>query len=128
MSFFGDVGAKLAHVAQKQTDLQRAVASGELWMEAGVADAAAKRCDRTRDEINQWLSEAEQLAELRKFGDNEDGVRAAERYAQAGREVMAVMKDARTVFENMAATYRAAGGLVAITDEANAQMLRSQPE
>lgn len=128
MTFFGEVGAALADVKREQSELRREVDSGQLWMEAGVADAAARRCDRTCEEINRWLWQAEQLTERRKFGANEDGRNAAERYAQAGLEVTAVMKEARTVFENMAATYRVAGGLAATTDEANAQMLRSQHE
>lgn len=92
MAFFDQVSGQLAGIEQQQTDLRRAVDAGELWMEAGVAETAAQRCLQTSDEINQWLSNAERLTWRRSFGDNEDGRKAAARYAQAGREVMAVMK------------------------------------
>ena len=40
-SSFGQTGAWLTGVAAQQIDLQRAVAAGELGMEAGVAERAA---------------------------------------------------------------------------------------
>ena len=40
-SSFAQAGAWLTGAAAQQTDLQRAVAAGELWMEAGVAERAA---------------------------------------------------------------------------------------
>ena len=64
----------------------------------------------------------------RRFGDNEDGNRAAERFAQAGKEVVATMRNAQDVFKNMAATYRAAGRTVTQADEAGRESFRSQPE
>ncbi len=39
-SSFGQAGTWLTGAAAQQTDLQRAVAAGELWMEAGVAERA----------------------------------------------------------------------------------------
>ncbi|MDQ4010854.1 MAG: hypothetical protein M3228_09195 [Actinomycetota bacterium] len=39
-SSFEQASAQLASVVAQQTDLQRAVAAGELWMEAGVAERA----------------------------------------------------------------------------------------
>lgn len=128
MAFFEEVSSQLADVGRQQNDLQRAVASGELWMEAGVAEAAAARCQQTVDEINQWLSDARRIAERRKFGNNEDGLRAAERFGQAGDEMVTVMMNARTVFENMAATYRAAGRTVAEADAAGGQSFRGSTE
>lgn len=128
MAFFEQVSGQLAGIGQQQTDLRRAVDSGELWMEAGVAEAAAKRCDQTRDEINQWLNDTERLTQRRKFGANEDGNLAAEKFGQAGDEVVGVMVNARTVFENMAATYRAAGRTVAEADAAGEQKFQGSSE
>ncbi|MGH3899408.1 MAG: hypothetical protein ACRDTA_14445 [Pseudonocardiaceae bacterium] len=84
MSSFEQAGVQLAGVVQQQTDLQRAVAAGELWMEAGVAERAAARCDQAVEEINDWLARAYVLTRSRKFGANEDGEAAAARFAQAG--------------------------------------------
>jgi hypothetical protein len=71
----------LTGAAAQQTDLQRAVAAGELWMEAGVAERAAARCDQAVGEINDCLAQAYMLTRTRKFGANEDGEAAAARYA-----------------------------------------------
>ncbi|MGQ0776905.1 MAG: hypothetical protein ACT4NY_21220 [Pseudonocardiales bacterium] len=127
-SGFEQAGAQLVGIAGQQTDLQAAVAAGELWMEAGVAEAAADRCDQTVEEINQWLNDARRLARRCRFGDNEDGNAAADRFAQAGREYLAMMKNAQRVIENMAATYRAAGRTAAEADAAGGQLFRGRPE
>lgn len=121
---FAQVGAQLSGVAQQQTDLQRAVAAGELWMEAGVADRAVRRCEQAINEIDEWLTSTDRLVRRRKFGANEDGRSAAERFGQAGQDVVDVMRTAQRVFANMAATYRAAGRTVADADSAGEQMFR----
>ncbi|MDQ4011514.1 MAG: ESX secretion-associated protein EspG [Actinomycetota bacterium] len=82
-SSFGQVGAWLTGAAAQQTDLQRAVAAGELWMEAGVAERAAARCDQAVEEINDWLARGDRLTWRRKFGANEDGAAAADLAAAA---------------------------------------------
>ncbi|MGH3753394.1 MAG: hypothetical protein ACRDRP_11970 [Pseudonocardiaceae bacterium] len=123
---FEQAGAQLAGVAAQQTDLQRAVAAGELWLEAGVAERAAARCDQAVEEINDSLARAHHLTRLRKFGDNEDGRAAAERFVQAGWDYIDTMRNAQRVFATMAATYRAAGRTVTEADAANEQMFRGQ--
>ncbi|MGH3764925.1 MAG: hypothetical protein ACRDS0_31225 [Pseudonocardiaceae bacterium] len=125
-SSFEQAGAQLAGVAAQQNSLAAAVASGELWMEAGVAERAATCCDQTADDINDWLRRARVLTQKRKFGANEDGEAAAARFAQAGQEFIDAMTNARTVFENMAATYRAAGRTVTQADAANEQMFQGR--
>ncbi|HEX2297252.1 MAG TPA: hypothetical protein VHH34_01835 [Pseudonocardiaceae bacterium] len=128
MGGFEQAAALGAGAEQRQNDLRRAVDSGELWMEAGVAERAAQRCEQTVVEINQWLSRADRLIERLPFGDNHDGVAVAERYAQAGQEFINEMTRARTVIENMAATYRAAGRTVAAADEAGQQSFQGRSE
>ena len=76
-SSFEQAGTWLTGAAAQQTDLQRAVAAGELWMDAGVAERAAARCDQAVEEINDWLARAYMLTRTRKFGANEDGEAAA---------------------------------------------------
>jgi hypothetical protein len=44
-------GAQLAGVAQQPASLAAAVAAGELWVEAGVAERAAQRCDQAVEDI-----------------------------------------------------------------------------
>lgn len=127
-SGFEQAGAQLMGINGQQTDLQSAVAAGELWMEAGVAETAARRCEQAVVDINRWLGGARRLAERAEFGANEDGEAAAERFAQAGRELIAVVENARTIFQNMATTYRAAGRTVTEADEAGQQMFRGRPE
>ncbi|HEY6425491.1 MAG TPA: hypothetical protein VIY28_20070 [Pseudonocardiaceae bacterium] len=126
MSRFEQAGAQLTGVAQQQTSLAAAVAAGDLWMEASVAERAAARCERAVREIDDLVASARVLTVKRKFGDNEDGNAAAERFAQAGYDYIDTMKNAQRVFRNMAATYRAAGRTVTETDAANEQMLRGQ--
>ncbi|MGH4009882.1 MAG: hypothetical protein ACRDTH_17315 [Pseudonocardiaceae bacterium] len=126
-SSFEQAGTWLAGADQQQTDLQRAVATGELWMEAGVAERAAARCDQAVEEIDEWLARADRLAWRRKFGANEDGEAAAERFAQAGQDFIDTMKNAQRVFANMAATYRAAGRTVADADASGQQMFQGRP-
>ncbi|MGH3991602.1 MAG: hypothetical protein ACRDSN_03955 [Pseudonocardiaceae bacterium] len=128
MAYFEQVSGQLVGVERQQTDLRRAVDSGELWMEAGVAESAAKRCEQTITDIDEWMVKADRLTERRKFGDNEDGQRAAERFGQAGDEIVAVMREAQQVFQNMAATYRAAGRTVAEADAAGQQQLQGRSE
>jgi hypothetical protein len=123
---FEHSGDQLAGVAQQQNSLATAVAAGELWLESGVAERAAARCEQAVEDIDQWLSSAHRLTQRRRFGDNEDGIAAAERFAQAGEEYIATMKNAQQVFKNMAATYRAAGRTVAEADAANEQMFRGR--
>ncbi len=125
-SSFEQAGAWLACADQQQTDLQRAVAAGELWMEAGVAERAAARCDQAVEEINDWLSSARRLTQKRKFGDNEDGEAAAARFVQAGQEFIDTMKNAQQVFANMATTYRSAGRTVTAADAAGQQMFQGR--
>jgi hypothetical protein len=128
-SSFEQTGAQLADIAAQQNFLAAAVASGELWMEAGVAERAAARCEQAVEELDKsLLSGAEKLSRLRKFGDNEDGRAAAERFAQAGRAYIATMRQAQQVFRNMAETYRAAGRTVAETETANKQLFRGQSQ
>lgn len=123
---FGTLGAQVGALIGQQTDLQAAVASGELWMEEGVAERAAARCDQAVQDINKSLRAADRLTWTRKFGDNEDGRRAAVRFAEAGQEYVAMMESARTVIENMAVTYRAAGQAVAEADAAGRQTFQGQ--
>jgi hypothetical protein len=118
--------AQLADVAQQQSTLSAAVAAGELWLEAGVAERAAARCDQAVEEIDNLLTDAQRLTQKRKFGDNEDGNAAAERFALAGQNYIDTMTNAQQVFTNMAATYRAAGRTVTETDATNEQMFWSQ--
>lgn len=115
---FAQADAQLVGINGQQTDLQRAVVAGELWMDADVAERAAQRCERAIREINESLRSAHQITRRCMFGDNEDGNAAADRFAQAGREYVAMLEKARTVIENMAATYRAAGRTVAEADQA----------
>lgn len=97
-------------------------------MEAGVAEDAARRSDQAVKDLSDSLAGADQLVRLRKFGDNEDGRAAAEWFSDAGKEYIMMMENAITVFENMAATYRAAGRTVAEADAAGQRMFQSQPE
>ncbi len=128
MAGFEQADAQLAGVAQQQFDLRAAVDAGELWMDADVAERAAARCDQAVRELDDWLIRARELTVRRKFGDNEDGNAAAERFVQAGHEFIATMTKAQQVFANMAATFRAAGRTVAEADEASQQMFRGKPE
>ncbi|HEX5143643.1 MAG TPA: hypothetical protein VFW21_07215 [Mycobacterium sp.] len=118
-------GGSLAGVVQQQRTLAAAVAAGELWLESGVAERAAARCEQTVREIDDLVLDAQDLTRKRKFGDNADGNAAAERFAQAGVDYIDSMRNAQQVFRNMAATYRAAGRTIAETDAANEQRLRS---
>jgi hypothetical protein len=123
-SSFTQAGAPLADVAQQPNSLAAAVATGELWMEAGVAELAAARCDRAVKEINDLLREARDIIRERQFGHNDDGNHAADRFVQAARDYIDTMRNARQVFENMAATYRASGHRVAEDDAVSEQVLR----
>ncbi|MGH3931727.1 MAG: hypothetical protein ACRDTF_17340 [Pseudonocardiaceae bacterium] len=125
---FARADAQLVGINGQQTDLQRAVLAGELWLDPNVARLAVIRCEQARGEINESLNNARRLVERGKFGDNEDGNAAGERFARAGHEYIAMLEKARTVVENMAATYEAAGRTVAETDEAGRQSFRGGSE
>ena len=125
---FEQAGAQLAGVVQQQNSLAAAVSRGELWLEAGVAERAAARCELVVWEINDLLYDAQQPTRKRKFGANEDGQAAAERFAQAGHDYIATMRNAQQVFRNMAATYRAAGRTITEADAANEQMFRGRSQ
>jgi|SRR5436305_12245053 hypothetical protein len=125
-SSFEQAGAQLADIAAQQNSLAAAVASGELWMEAGVAERAAARCDQAVRELDDSLAGAHELTRLRKFGDNEDGRAAAARFAQAGVDYIATMRQVQEVFRNMAAAYRAAGRTAVETEAANEQLFRGR--
>jgi hypothetical protein len=125
---FQHASAQLAGVAAQQNSLAAAVAAGELWMEAGVAERAAARCEQVIREIDDLLTDAQQLTRRRKFGDNEDGNAAAARFAQAGQDYTDSMMNAQQVFRNMASTYRAAGRTVTAAESANEQMFRGRSE
>ncbi|MCA1672481.1 MAG: hypothetical protein LC799_09840 [Actinobacteria bacterium] len=127
MPGFEQAGAQMAGLRQQQTDLQRAVAAGELWMEAGVAEAAASRCQQAVEEIDRWFVGAGRLAQKLPFGDNQDGHRVAQRYAQAGEEFIAAMRGAQEVIKSMAITFQAAGRTVAEADAAGEQQFRGRP-
>ena len=128
MAGFEQTHAQLEGVQRQQNDLRRAVDAGELWMEAGVAETAAQRCEQAIRDIDDWLSNARRLTQRRKFGDNYDGNAAALRFVEAGREVVNVMRSAQDVFQNMADTYRAAGRTAAEADAAGAQALQGRAE
>jgi ABC-type nitrate/sulfonate/bicarbonate transport system substrate-binding protein len=125
---FKDPSAQLADVAQQQNSLAAAVAAGELWMEAGVAERAAARCEQAVEDIDDLLRNAQQLTVKRKFGDNEDGHAAAERFAQAGRDYIDSMINAQQVFRNMAVTFRVARRTVSEADSANERMFRGRSQ
>ncbi|OLE25664.1 MAG: hypothetical protein AUG49_10205 [Catenulispora sp. 13_1_20CM_3_70_7] len=125
-SSFEQAGAQLADIAAQQNSLAAAVASGELWMEAGVAERAAARCDQAVRELDDSLAGAHELTRLRKFGDNEDGRAAAARFAQAGVDYIATMRQVQEGFRNMAAAYRAAGRTAVETEAANEQLFRGR--
>jgi hypothetical protein len=121
---FQHASAQLAGVAAQQNSLAAAVAAGELWMEAGVAERAAARCEQAVRDIDDLVYDARDPARKRKFGDNEDGQAAAERFAQAGQDYIDTMRNSQQVFRNMAATYRAAARTVNEADATNEQMFR----
>ena len=125
-SSFEPAGAQLVDIAAQQNSLAAAVASGEVWMEAGVAERAAARCDQAVRELDDSLAGAHELTRLRKFGDNEDGRAAAARFAQAGVDYIATMRQVQEVFRNMAAAYRAAGRTAVETEAANEQLFRGR--
>jgi hypothetical protein len=125
---FEPAGVQLAGVVQQQNSLAAAVAAGELWMEVGVAERAAARCDQAIRDIDDLLTDAVQLTRKRKFGANADGEAAATRFAQAGQDYIDTMTAAQRVFANMAATYRAAGRTVTEADTANEHMFRGRSE
>jgi hypothetical protein len=125
-SSFEHAGAQLADITAQQNSLAAAVAAGELWMDAGVAERAAARCDQAVEELDRSLRGAAKLTRLRKFGDNEDGRAAAERFAHAGRDYIVTMRHVQQVFRNMAATYRAAGRTVADTEAVNEGLFRGR--
>ncbi|HEY2764386.1 MAG TPA: hypothetical protein VGJ13_10300 [Pseudonocardiaceae bacterium] len=127
-SGFQQANAQLTGLAQNQTDLQRAVASGDLWMEAGVAERAAQRCERAIDEIDQSLNDAHRLTRLLPFGDNQDGWAAADRFAVAAQDFMKAMRGAQCVLRNMADTYREAGRTVTEADVTSAQPFQGRSE
>lgn len=120
--------AQLAGVARQQKSLAAAVAAGELWLEAGVAERAAQRCEQAVREIDDLVIDARQLTVKRKFGDNEDGNAVAERFVQAGYDYIAAMRGAQQVFTNMAATYRAAGRTITEADAVNERMFQGRSE
>jgi len=121
-------GGQLAGVAQQQSSLAAAVAAGELWLESGVAERAAARCEQAVKDIDDLVLDAQDLTRKRKFGDNADGNVAAERFAQAGVDYIDSMRNAQQVFRNMAATFLAAERTTTETDAVNEQMLRSTSE
>lgn len=121
-------GAQLADITAQQNSLAAAVAAGELWMDADVAERAATHCDQAVEELDASLRRADKLTHLRKFGDNEDGRAAAERFAQAGRDYIKAIRKVQEVFRNMAATYRAAGRTVNETEAANEQLFRGRSQ
>ncbi|HEU0087141.1 MAG TPA: hypothetical protein VFQ77_05775 [Pseudonocardiaceae bacterium] len=127
-SSFAQSQAHLAGIAQQHAELRAAVAAGELWMDADVAERAAARCDQAVRDLDDWLAGADVLTKKRKFGANEDGEAAAKAFAQAGREFIATVQNAQRVIANMATTFRAAGRTVAHADEAGAQMFRDAGE
>lgn len=111
----------LKQVQEQQQSLAGAVWSGRLWMEEGVAERAAARCDQVVDELNEWLFDTDALTRRRAFGANADGEASAARFVRAGQDYVAVMTGARGVFEKMAATFRAAGRTAAQAEDANRQ-------
>lgn len=121
---FAAAGQNLAAIDQQQQGLQAAVAAGELWMEADVAERAAACCDRQVAEFTRILAGTYVLTTERKFGDNDVGNGTAARFARAGEEYVAVLQHARGVFIRMAATYRDAGRAAAGAEEANQQLFR----
>jgi hypothetical protein len=128
-SSFEQPSVPLAGVAQQQPSLAAAIAAGELWMEAGVAESAATRCLQAVDDIDSLLMDVDRLIRKRRFGNNLDGDHAADRFSpQAGRDYIDTMKHAQQVFANMAATYRAAGRTIIEMDAANEQMFRGRSE
>jgi hypothetical protein len=114
--------------APQPSSLAAAVAAGELWMEAGVAERAATRRDQAVEEIDDLLMGARRLTQTWKFGDNGDGDAAAERFVQATRDYIDTMRNAQRVFANMAETYRAAGRTITGDDAANEQAFRGWSE
>jgi uncharacterized protein YukE len=119
-------GAPLPEGVQQQFSLAGAVAAGELWMEAGVAESAAQRCGQAFDEIEELVIDAHELLRKCAFGDNGDGNTAADRFVDAGHDYIKTMRNAQHVFVNMAATYRAAGRMIDETDAASEQMFRGR--
>lgn len=126
MSSVEQAGARLAGLTQQPGSLAAAVAAAELWMEAGVAERAAQRCDQAVEEIDDLVYDVHELLRKRAFGANDDGDGAANRFVDAGWDYFKTMRNAQKVFANMAATYRAAGRTVTETDAANKQMFQGR--
>lgn len=117
-------GAPLPGVTPQPSPLAAAVASGQLWMEAGVAERAAARCDQAVKDIDSLLTAARWLIQRREFGRNKDGGDAAKRFSDAGQDYIDTMKNVGQVFKNMASTYRVAGRTATEMDLASEQVLQ----
>lgn len=126
MSGVEQAGARLAGLAQQPGSLAAAVAGGELWMEAGVAERAAQRCDQAVEDIDFLLLGVQELLKDRAFGANDDGYGAAGRFVNAGQDYIDTMRHAQQVFANMAKTYRAAGRTITEADAVSKQMFQGE--
>lgn len=72
-------------MTRQQFHLQAAVDAGKLWIDTGAPPPAATK--QSGNSTTGWS--ARELTVRRKFGDNEDGNPAAERFVQAGHEYIA---------------------------------------
>lgn len=125
---FAQANRDLASLQQRQQGLDAAIFGGELWMEPGVAERAAVRCEQQIDEVDQMIYDLRPLARERKFGDNADGRAVAAAFKDAAvtgeNSVEGVLRNSQDVLRNMAATYRAAGRAAAQAEQANQQMFQ----
>ncbi|MGH3979165.1 MAG: hypothetical protein ACRDRZ_09225 [Pseudonocardiaceae bacterium] len=124
---FAQQSRRLAAFRQEQRGLQAAVAAGELWMEAGVAERAAKRCERGFTEVEEIIDKLRPLGREFRFGENDHGRQVAKAFKNAAvgdhNSVTAVLRESQHVLRDMAQTFREAGRAVEHAERTNEQDL-----
>ena len=127
MDAFAEQAAQLTQSTSDWSQLRAAAAGGQLRMEPGVAETAAKRCEAMVATLNDHRRGGQLLDVGGAAGDCEIGRQLGHTFdatATGGsNSMMSALTQHQQILTDMAATYRAAGAAFAVREQSNTDSL-----
>ncbi|GAB3286798.1 hypothetical protein [Parasphingorhabdus pacifica] len=120
-SGFAKAQGALAEASKQTSWINEQVSSGQLRMNPEAAEAAAKHCEDSADEVGRMARDYNQIDRVRGLGDYESSVSLTHHFEQkanqSGSGAVDLLRDLQTEMLNQADAFRNAAKDYRATDE-----------